>query len=125
MSEKFPTNNPAESENDTEKRLIAFREQIKGITAEENGSRAPGNHLILGNLKLEDLTEADMAIWEEFQSGEITEESLKTYQQSVANRREIKVGEIPNDSRSLFSGFIANVAGEVLMRRELEKERKK
>ena len=127
MSEKFPANNPAESEKSTEERLIDFRNQIKSIAEKEEGKSAPGQHLLLGDkFNLEDLTEEDMSVWEEFQSGKITEESLQAYQKSVAEKAsKTSRFEIPTDSRSLFSGLLANMATELFACRELEEEKRK
>ncbi len=122
--DKFPETTPV-NESEAQRQLSAFREQIHDIVEQEKRGEIPGKHLVSDTFNPADLTPEDMSIWEKVQSGAITEDDLRAYQKLVAGGAKIETGQIPTDSRSLFSGFITNVVGEMLMRRELEEERKR
>ena len=110
--------------NNAEKQLHDFRDEIRHIMSQEQKG-GTSSHLISDSFNPDDLTTEDMAIWERIKSGAVTEEEIRAYQNSVtANVDKPKPGELPSGSRALFSGFISNLAGGIIIHRELEEKKR-
>ncbi len=107
-----------------ENQFREFRDEIRHIMSQEQEG-GTSSHLISKSFNPDDLTEEDMAIWERLKSGAVTEEEIGAYQDSVvASVGKPKPGELSSGSRALFSGFISNLAGEIIMHRELEEKKR-
>lgn len=128
MSEKFPINNPSESETPLEQRMAEFRAEISELKRKEDDKEDSSSHFQFGEFNPADLTEKDMEIYEKFKKGTLSVEELDQYRDQVMKEEDVVAPKnedlIPKfKTRGLLVGYIANKLGGILMRKEYEKRR--
>lgn len=92
-------NRHPEVSSDNEK-LTKFRMKVQGLKEQE---AEEGKKVHFKNINPEDLTEADLALYEKLQSGELTVAELQEHERTL-----IKSGARIGDSRTSFSAFLRN-----------------